>query len=71
MWTSIISYIAGYILLGMVISFMPETGEKLSRWNYALVCMFWPFVLVWFFSLIIYATIEWIIKKIKVKTSNI
>ena len=69
MWTSIIAYIAGYIILGIVISFVPETGEKRSTINYTLVLLFWPFVITWILLLILYMGVGWsitkLIKKIK------
>ena len=64
MWTSIIAYIAGYIILGMVISFIPETGEERSVVNYTLVLLFWPFVVTWILILILYMSVGWSITKL-------
>lgn len=64
MWTSIIAYIAGYIILGMVISFIPETSEKRSAVNYTLVLLFWPFVITWILLLILYMGVGWLITKL-------
>ena len=73
MWVTIITYISGYLLLGSVISFFPETGEERSKLNYFSVWLLWPFVIIWLLLLILYTGFSWVITIAinKIKTLNI
>lgn len=69
MWVTILTYITGYLLIGSVVSFIPDIGEDRSGLNYILVWLFWPFVVMWILILILYMGMGWsitkLIKKIK------
>ena len=73
MWTTVITYISGYLLLGSIISFFPETGEERSKSNYFFVWLLWPFVIIWLLLLILYTGFVRMIMIMinKIKTLNI
>lgn len=59
---TIIAYLFGYILLGLVIGLFPDIGIEISKTTRCFVVLFWPIVLVVFVILCCYTGIKLLVK---------
>lgn len=59
---TIIAYLFGYILLGLVIGLFPDIGIEISKITKCFVVLFWPIVLVVFVILCCYTGIKLLVK---------
>lgn len=59
---TIIAYLFGYILLGLVIGLFPDIGIEISKITRCFVILFWPIVLVVFVILCCYEGIKLLVK---------
>lgn len=59
---TIITYLSGYILIGIVMGWFPDIGIEISKKIKFFIILFWPIVLIIFIILGIYTGIKSIIK---------